>query len=113
MRRFSIRTLMAVVVVSAAGLAALTNANEMWAGIMLLRRRDCRLPCFDWGGDVAGQRTRLVYRIRVPRRRHLACAFSPWLSDRFQGIPGTTQILRELFARISARTRQAAIQRRG
>ena len=36
MRRFSIRTLMAVVVVSAVGLAALRNANEVWADVMCL-----------------------------------------------------------------------------
>ena len=36
MRRFSLRTLMAFIVVSAVGLAALRNANEFWAGIMLL-----------------------------------------------------------------------------
>jgi hypothetical protein len=36
MRRFSIRALMAVIVVSAVGLAALRNANDWWAGIMLL-----------------------------------------------------------------------------
>src|SRR4051794_25702782 len=32
MRRFSIRTLMAFVLVSAVGLAAIRNANERWAG---------------------------------------------------------------------------------
>lgn len=36
MRRFSILTLMAVVLVSAVGLAALRNANAPWAGGMLL-----------------------------------------------------------------------------
>jgi hypothetical protein len=36
MRRFSIRTLMAFVLVSAIGLAALRNANELWAGALLL-----------------------------------------------------------------------------
>lgn len=36
MRRISIRTLMAFVLVSAVGLAALRNASELWAGIMLL-----------------------------------------------------------------------------
>jgi hypothetical protein len=35
-RRFSIRTLMAVIVVSAVGLAALRNANELWATAMSL-----------------------------------------------------------------------------
>jgi hypothetical protein len=36
MRRISIRTLMALVLVSAIGLAALRNASELWAGMMLL-----------------------------------------------------------------------------
>src|SRR5262249_4161682 len=36
MRRFSIRSLSAFVIVSAVGLAALRNANEWWAGAMLL-----------------------------------------------------------------------------
>ena len=36
MRRFSIRTLMAFIVASAVGLAALRNANDLWAGMMLL-----------------------------------------------------------------------------
>lgn len=36
MRRFSIRSLIAFVVVSAVGLAALRNADEPWAGMMLL-----------------------------------------------------------------------------
>jgi hypothetical protein len=36
MRRISIRTLMAFVLVSAVGLAALRNANELWAGMMIL-----------------------------------------------------------------------------
>jgi hypothetical protein len=35
MGRFSIRALMSVIVVSAVGLAALRNANELWAGAML------------------------------------------------------------------------------
>jgi hypothetical protein len=36
MRRFSIRSLMAFVVVSAVGLATLRNASDLWAGMMLL-----------------------------------------------------------------------------
>jgi hypothetical protein len=36
MRRISIRTLMAFILVSAVGLAALRNADEVWAGMMLL-----------------------------------------------------------------------------
>ena len=36
MRRISIRTLMAFILVSAVGLAALRNANAWWGGTMLL-----------------------------------------------------------------------------
>jgi hypothetical protein len=36
MRRFSIRTLMALVLVSAVGLAAIRNANELWAKVMTI-----------------------------------------------------------------------------
>jgi hypothetical protein len=36
MRRFSIPTLMAFVLVSAVGLAALRNANDLWVGMMIL-----------------------------------------------------------------------------
>ena len=35
MRGFSIRTLMAFVLVSAIGLAALRNAGDLWAGMMM------------------------------------------------------------------------------
>jgi hypothetical protein len=35
MHRYSIRTLMAVILVSAIGLAALRNANGIWAGLMM------------------------------------------------------------------------------
>ena len=36
MRRFSIRTLMALIAGSAVGLAALRNANELWARVMMM-----------------------------------------------------------------------------
>ena len=36
MRRYSIRTLITFVFLTAVGLAALRNANELWAGMMLL-----------------------------------------------------------------------------
>ena len=36
MRRFSIRAIMTIIVISAVGLAALRNANDWWSGTMLL-----------------------------------------------------------------------------
>jgi hypothetical protein len=42
MHPFSIRTLMAVILVSAIGLAALRNANGIWAGLMMQFAFRCR-----------------------------------------------------------------------
>jgi hypothetical protein len=36
MYRFSIRAQMAIILVSAVGLAAIRNANDFWTGLMLL-----------------------------------------------------------------------------
>jgi hypothetical protein len=36
MHRFSMRTLMAIVLMSAVGLATLRNANELWATVMTM-----------------------------------------------------------------------------
>jgi hypothetical protein len=96
MRRISIRTLMAFVLVSAVGLAALRNANELWAGMMLL------VAMAALGGAVLG-----VILMRGRERAwwlgfavfaggYLALAFGPWLSDVFQPQLGTTHLLGHL-----------------
>ena len=93
MRRFSIRTLMAFVLVSAIGLAALRNASDLWAGMMLLLAlaavgiavmgsvilRGCeRCWCAGFAFFGGG---------------YLALAVGPWLSPWFRTQLGTTQLL--------------------
>ena len=84
MRRFSIRTLMAVIVVFAVGLAALINANSLWAAMMLL------ISLAAVGIDVMGA---VILRggehswwagFAFFGGAYLALAFAPWLSDTFQ-----------------------------
>jgi hypothetical protein len=104
MRQFSIRTLMAVIVGSVVGLAALRNANELWAGITLLGA--VAAVCFALMGAVMLRGTERVWcgGFVFLGGIYLACAFVPWLSGEFQPIPGTTQILRGLFPYLSPPT---------
>ena len=98
MRRLSIRAIMAVVVMSAIGLAALRNANELWAGMMLLTTL-----------AMLGIATLGIIFLRAKERAwwagfalfagsYLAGTSLPWLSGTFRHQLGTTYILRELHA---------------
>ena len=101
MRHISIRSLMAFVVVAAVGLAALRNANEVWAGIMPLVA-------------LAAVGASLLEAI-IPRSGeqywwlgsalfsggYLAVALGPWQSDTFQPQLGTTYLLNYLQAKIA------------
>jgi hypothetical protein len=80
-RRFSIRTLMVLVLVSAVGLAALRSAGDLWAGMLLL------LALASVGVAVMG-----AFIMRGSERYwwvgfaffssgYLALAVGPWLSD--------------------------------
>jgi hypothetical protein len=103
-RRFSIKTLMAVIVVSAIGLAVLRTANELSAGLMLLGA--VAAVCVALMGAVILRGTDrascagFVFLGGI----YLACAFAPWLSGEFQPIPGTSQILEDLFSQIAPLT---------
>jgi hypothetical protein len=101
MRRFSIRTLMSAIVVSAIGLAALRNANDLWAGMMFL------VALTAVGVAVMG--------VVILRRReqfwcagfalfgigYLLLAVLPWLREAFQPMLGTTYLLKELYSSIT------------
>jgi hypothetical protein len=93
MRRFSIRGLMAVIVVAGVGLAALRNANALWAGMLLI------VALAAVGFAVMG-----TVILRGNERYwwagfaffgggYLALAVGPWLSDTFQPQLGTTHLL--------------------
>lgn len=101
MRRFSIRTIMALIVVSAIGLAALGNASHLWAALMLLFALGCvgvallgaailrRKERYWWAGFVffAGG--------------YLVLAFAPWSSQTFGVRMGATYLREELYSRVS------------
>jgi hypothetical protein len=93
MRRFSIRTLMAFVLVFAVGLAALRNANAVWAGAMLL------LAFASVGVAVVGMclmrgRERAWWLgFGVFSGGYLAVAVAPVLSSPFNAYLGTTSLL--------------------
>ncbi len=102
MRRFSIRTLMAFVLVSAVGLAALRNANEVWAGWLLTGA---------FGAVATAVLGALVFR-DGPRYRwagfvvfsggYLALTVGPGLSDAFKPYLGTTRSLNYVQSQVTA-----------
>ncbi len=102
MRRISIRSLMAVVLISAVGLAALRTASDLWAGWVLL------LALAGVGIAVLG-----AVFMRGPERAwwvgfalfsgaYLALAVGPWFRDRSQPQLGTTYLLDYVHGRIHA-----------
>jgi hypothetical protein len=108
MRRFSVRSLMALVLVSAVGLAALRNANAFWAGLTL------GLALFAVASAVVGA---LILRGR--RRYHwagfavfaggyLAVAVGPWLAE-FKPKLGTTQVLSYVQSKVAESAAQFSV----
>lgn len=102
MRRFSIRSLMALIVVAAIGLAALRNANGLWAGMLLL------LALAAIGSAVMG-----AVILRGKERYwsagfaffagcYLVLAIGPWLSSWYSSRIGTTYLLNQLRHRMFA-----------
>jgi MFS family permease len=96
MRRFSIRTLMAFVLVSAIGLAALRNANDLWAGMLLLLAL-AAVGAAMMGAVILRGRERYWWAgFAFFGGGYLAFAVGPWLSDTFQPQLGTTLSLDHL-----------------
>ncbi len=93
MRRISIRSLMVFVVVSAVGLAALRNANELWAGTMPLVAL-AAMGAALLGAVILRGRERCWWAgFAFFCGGYLAIAVAPWLNDNFQPQLGTTQLL--------------------
>jgi hypothetical protein len=99
MRRFSIRSLMAFVLACALGMAALRNANEFWAGAMIM------VALAAVGTAVLGALTlRGADRygwagFAVFSGGYLVIAVGPWPSDSFKPQLGTTALLTYVRAR--------------
>src|SRR6266436_1870509 len=102
MRRFSIRTLMAFVLVSAVGLAALRNASDLWAGMMLLVAL-AAVGVAVLGAVILRGRERCGWAgFAFFTGGYLALAIAPWLSDTFQAQLGTTHLLRYVHSQVTA-----------
>ena len=96
MRRFSIRSLMAVVVVSAVGLAALRNANEQWAGTMLLVVLAAVGVAVVGAALMRGRERAWWLGFAVFAGLYLALSVGPWVGDAFRHQLATTHWLVEL-----------------
>jgi hypothetical protein len=102
MYRFRIRTLMAFVLVCAAGIAALRNANEWWASTLPL------VALVAVGAGVLGA---IILRgaeqywwlgFALFSGSYLALAIGPWQSDTIQPQLGTTHLLNYLHAKLAS-----------
>jgi hypothetical protein len=97
MRRFSIGTLMAFVVLAGVGVAALKTANDLWAGMMLLTA----LAAFGFAIlaviNLRGRERAWWQGFGVFSGGYLALTFGPWLPDNFQSKLGTAHIIRAMY----------------
>jgi hypothetical protein len=100
MRRYSIRSLMAVVILAAIGLAALRNANELWAGLMLLVAL-ATIGVTLLGTVISRGRERTWWAgFAFFAGGYLLLAEGPWFSPWLQPRLGTTHLLNELHSRL-------------
>ena len=100
MRRFSIRSLMAFVLVSAVGLAALRTAGDLSAGMVLLVTL-AAIGTAMMGAVILRDRERYWWAgFAFFGGGYLALALGPWLSDTFHPQLGTTHLLNEIYRRM-------------
>jgi hypothetical protein len=84
MWRVSIRTLMAVVLVSAVGLAALRNASELWVEVMLLLAIAAEGVSILGAALLRGRERAWWFGFAVFAGLYLALAVGPWVNDGFR-----------------------------
>src|SRR4051812_20544129 len=94
MRHASIRSLTAFIAVAAVGLAALRNANGLWAGMLLLPAPAAVAIAMTGAVIVRGGGRYWWAGFAFFGGGYLAVAVGPWPSDAFQPRLGTTQVLR-------------------
>ena len=102
MRRFSIRTLMAVILVSAIGLAALKNANDLWAGMMMLFALAAVAIAVMGAVILRGEERYWWAGFAFFCGGYLAISVGPWLSPWFRTQLGTTHLLDILYKQMFA-----------
>jgi hypothetical protein len=102
MRRFSVSSLMIVVLICAVSLTAVRNANELWAGILLLLTLGIALVAL----------LGIIYRQDNDRAwwvgfalfegSYLALAFGPWFADQIEPNLPTTLLLNYVHSKVTS-----------
>jgi hypothetical protein len=100
MRRFSVRSLMALVFVCAIGMAAFRGAGDLWGGILLLVALAAVGFAVMGAVILRGLEKYWWAGFAFFGGGYLALAFGPWLSDTFQPQLGTTHLLGQIHARM-------------
>ena len=96
MRRFSIRRLMAFIIVAAIGLAALRNANDLWAGMLLLVALAAVGFALMGAAILRGKERHWWAGFAFFGGAYLALSVGPWLGDTIRPQLGTTHLLDRL-----------------
>ena len=102
MRRFSIRTAMAFILVSAIGLAALRGASELWAQMMLMTSAIAVGVSVLGASLVRGREQAWWLGFAVFGAGYLAVSAGPWVDDAFRNQLITTHWIGELRNRLFA-----------
>jgi hypothetical protein len=97
MRRFSIRTLMAFIVVGACGLAALRYASDLWGGILLLAALTATGTAILGVVNCRGRERSWCQGFALFSGVYLILIFGPWAPDNFQSKLGTAPMLRTMY----------------
>jgi hypothetical protein len=100
MRRFSVRSLMALVFVCAIGLAAFRGAGDLWGGILLLVALAAIGFAVMGAVILRGLEKYWWAGFAFFGGGYLTLAFGPWLSDTFQPQLGTTHLLEQVRGRM-------------
>src|SRR5438128_404667 len=101
MKRFTIRTLMAFVVVLAVGLAGLRSATELWAGCLLLVTLGVLLAAVLGAIYTAGRSRAGWVGFSLFGLAYLALALTPIVPERLTGALPTTQALNYVYLQVS------------
>jgi hypothetical protein len=96
MRRPSIRSLMAFIVAAAVSLTALRNANEPWAGMLLLVALAAVGFALIGAAILRGKERHWWAGFAFFGGTYLALTVGPWLGDAFRPQLGTTHLLDRL-----------------
>ncbi len=104
MRRFSIRGAMSLVLVCAVGLAALRNANELWAGVIVLVTMALLGTALLGVIHQHGQGRAWWLGFGVFAGGYLVLALGPWFSEHIQPTLATTQLLDYVHLQVTAAT---------